>query len=77
MSKAADLEHFTMPPPQDFSWNVDVNSNRIGQSLASTRRKSSALTRRSFHVPVSHVHPYATTHETPSALLGLRRRGVS
>ena len=42
----------------------------IGQSLASTRRKSSSLTRSSFHVCVSLVHLFATTHETRSALIG-------
>jgi hypothetical protein len=42
----------------------------IGQSLASTRRKSSSLTARSFHVGVSPVQPYATTHETAIALHG-------
>ena len=41
----------------------------IGQSLASTRRKSSSLTRRSFHVAVLFVRPYATTHETRFALV--------
>jgi hypothetical protein len=36
----------------------------IGQSPASTRRKSSALTRRSFHGLLQSFKPYATTHET-------------
>jgi len=42
----------------------------IGQSLASTRRKSSSLTRKSFHVCVSPVHLFATTHETRLGLIG-------
>lgn len=28
--QAADLNDFTTPPPQDFSWKVDTNSARIG-----------------------------------------------
>src|SRR5260370_543184 len=36
----------------------------IGQSLASTRRKSSSLTCRSFHVAVAIVELFATTNET-------------
>jgi hypothetical protein len=36
----------------------------IGQSLASTRRKSSSLTCRSFHVAVAIAELFATTNET-------------
>jgi hypothetical protein len=28
--QAADLDDFTTPPPQDFSWKVDTNPARIG-----------------------------------------------
>ena len=47
----------------------------IGQSLASTRRKSSSLTRRSFHGPVAPVAPFATIHETRMPLLAVGRGG--
>jgi hypothetical protein len=47
----------------------------IGQSLASTRRKSSSLTRRSFHGPVASAPPFATIHETRMALLAADREG--
>ena len=47
----------------------------IGQSFASTRRKLSSLTRRSFHVSVSFIPPFATTHETWLALIGPQRAG--
>lgn len=43
----------------------------IGQSLASTRRKSLSLTRGSFHGGVSSARPYATTRETRFALFGI------
>ena len=47
----------------------------IGQSFASTRRKSFSLTRGSFHGGVSSARPYATTRETRFALSGIWRPG--
>jgi len=47
----------------------------IGQSFASTRRKSFSLTRGSFHGGVSSARPYATTRETLFALVRTRRPG--
>ena len=37
--QAAELDHFTTPPPQDFSWSVAVNANRVGVE-ALTRKLS-------------------------------------
>ena len=48
----------------------------IGQSFASTRRKSSSLTRGSFHGGVSFAWSCATTRETRFALFGIWRRGL-
>jgi hypothetical protein len=48
----------------------------IRQSFASTHRKSSSLTRRSFHGGVSSARPYATTRETRFALFGIWRPGL-
>ena len=47
----------------------------IGQSSASTCRKSFSLTRGSFHGGVSSARPYATTRETRFALFGIWRPG--
>jgi hypothetical protein len=47
----------------------------IGQSFASTCRKSFSLTCGSFHGGVSSARPYATTRETPLALFGVWRPG--
>jgi len=47
----------------------------IGQSLASTCRKSFSLTRGSFHGGVSSARPYATTRETRFARFGIWRPG--
>jgi len=48
----------------------------IGQSLASTRRKSSSLTSRSFHVAVAIVELFAPTNETWFALVGTLAGGL-
>jgi hypothetical protein len=48
----------------------------IGQSLASTRRKSSSFTSRSFHVAVAIVELFATTNETWFALAGTLADGL-
>lgn len=37
--QAAELEHFTTPPPQDFTWTVDTKAHRIGVE-ALTRKLS-------------------------------------
>ena len=63
----------TRPLPVRHGDPAGAAQDDIGQSLASTRRKSSSLTRRLFHVDVSIDRPYATTNETPSALLRTRR----
>lgn len=39
--QAAELGDFTTPPPQDFSWTVDVNAERIGVE-ALTRKLSAS-----------------------------------
>lgn len=62
----------TLPLPVRHGDPAGAAQEDMGQSWASTRRKSS-LTRRSFHVGVSHVEPHATTHETRFALDGPRR----
>ena len=49
----------------------------IGQSFASTRRKSSPLTRRSFHGCVSPARPFATTNETAFTRMAVAARPVS
>ena len=54
----------TLPLPVRHGDPAGAAQEDIGQSFASTRRKSSSLTRRSFHVGVSSVQPFATTHET-------------
>src|SRR5487761_1405515 len=61
----------TFPRPVRHGDPAGTAQEDIGQSLASTLRKSPSLTRRPFHVGVSFVPPYATTHETRFALLGL------
>ena len=65
----------TLPLPVRHGDPAGAAQEDIGQSLASTRRKSSSLTRRSFHVCVSSSSLFATTHETRSALLGPARAG--
>lgn len=39
--QAAELGHFTTPPPDDFSWKVNTNANRIGVE-ALTRKLSAS-----------------------------------
>ena len=65
----------TLPLPVRHGDPVGAAQDDIGQSLASTRRKSSSLTRRSFHGGVSSARPYATTRETRFALSGIGRPG--
>jgi hypothetical protein len=54
----------TRPRPVLHGDPAGAAQEDIGQSLASTRRKSSSLARRSFHVGVSFERSYATTRET-------------
>ena len=60
----------TLPLPVRHGDPAGAAQEDIGQSFASTRRKSSSLTRRSFHGGVSSTRSYATTRETPFALFG-------
>ena len=63
----------TLPRPVRHGDPAGAAQEDIGQSFASTRRKSSSLTRGSFHGGVSSARPYATTHETRFALFGIWR----
>ena len=54
----------TLPLPVRHGDPAGAAQEDIGQSFASTRRKSSSLTRGSFHGGVSSARPYATTPET-------------
>ncbi len=61
----------TLPRPVRHGDPAGAAQEDIGQPFASTRRKSSSLTRRSFHGGVSSARPHATTRETPFALFGI------
>ena len=63
----------TLPRPVRHGEPTGAAQEDIGQSFASTRRKSSSLTRGSFHGGVSSARPYATTRETRFALFGIWR----
>jgi hypothetical protein len=63
----------TLPRPVRHGDPAGAAQDDIGQSLASTRRKLSSLTRRSFHGPVASVRLFATIHETRMLLLTTRR----
>jgi hypothetical protein len=63
----------TLPLPVRQGDPAGAAQEGIGQSFASTRRKSSSLTRRSFHGGVSSARSYATTRETPFGLFGIWR----
>src|ERR1035441_3221793 len=57
----------TFPRPVRHGDPAGAAQEDIGQSFASTLRKSSSLTRRSFHVGVSFVQPFATTDRKSGA----------
>ena len=63
----------TLPLPVRHGDPAGAAHDDIGQSRASTPKKSSPLTRQSFHEGVSHVESYATPYETRSALDGARQ----
>ena len=65
----------TLPRPVRHGDPAGAAQEDIGQPFASTRRKSSSLTRRSFHGGVSSARPYATTRETRFALAGIWWQG--
>jgi hypothetical protein len=65
----------TLPLPVRHGDAAGAAQDDIGQSFASTCRKSFSLTSGSFHGGVSFARPYATTRETPSVLLGIWRPG--
>jgi Domain of unknown function (DUF4158) len=65
----------TLPLPVRHGDPAGAAQEDIGQSFASTRRKPSSLTRRSFHGGVPFARPYATTRETRFALFGIWRPG--
>jgi hypothetical protein len=62
----------TLPFPVRHGDPAGAAQDDMGQSLASTHRKSSLLTSESFHMG-AHAQSYATTHETESALDGPRQ----
>ena len=64
-----------LPRPVRHGDPAGAAQEDIGQPFASTRRKSSSLTRGSFHGGVSSARPYATTRETRFALFGTWRPG--
>jgi len=63
----------TRPRPVRHGDPAGAAQEDIGQSFASTRGKSSSLTRGSFHGGASSARPCATTRETRFALLGIWR----
>ena len=65
----------TLPLPVRHGDPAGAAQEDIGQSFASTRRKSSSLTRGSFHGGVSSAWSYATTRETRFALFGIWQPG--
>ncbi len=65
----------TLPLPVRHGDPAGAAQDDIGQSAASTCRKSSSLIRRSFHGGVSPVQPYGTTYETAIALHGRQEAG--
>jgi hypothetical protein len=58
----------TLPFPVRHGDPAGAAQDDIGQSLASTRRKSSPVTPRSFHVSGSRTRSYAPSNETEFAL---------
>jgi hypothetical protein len=62
-------------PTEEELLSAGAAQEDIGQSFASTRRKSFSLTRGSFHGGVSSARPYAMTPETRFALFGIWRPG--
>jgi hypothetical protein len=66
----------TLPRPVRHGEPAGAAQEDIGQSFASTRRKSFSLTRGSFHGGVSSARPDATTRETRFALAGRVRMGA-
>ncbi|MCW2934659.1 MAG: hypothetical protein JWM19_5621, partial [Actinomycetia bacterium] len=67
----------TFPRPVRHGDPAGAAQEDIGQSFVSMLRKSSSLTPRSFHVGVSFVQSFATTHETAVRLVTAALRPVS